>query len=153
VTAAHVLIIAVLAFVAIGADAGIAGPLILVPGYAAAQLIVLSMANVHRYRYALLGLACMSVAVPVALEYSPWVTHAYEFLDSGLRIQPRAVELPPAALPLGALAAVLTSLVGPAVVTWRQGETLSRMRRKVHLQSWMLRQLVPEQASRQVPAR
>lgn len=147
VTATHVLTVAALAFAAIAADSGIAGPLILVPGYAAAQVIVLSMAIVYRHRFLLLGMACLSVAIPVALEYTGWVTPAYEFLADGLRIHPRAVELPPLALPLGALAAIITALVGPSIVTWRQAETLTAMRRRVHLQSWMLQQLVPREVS------
>ncbi len=142
--AAQVVVIAAFAFLSIGADAGIAGPLVLVPAYAAAQVVVLSMSFVHRYRYLLLMLACLAVLVPLGLEYTGWITPAYSFADGRITISPRAVGLPPLALPLGAAAAVLTALIGPAAVTWRQGDLLRRLRRQNHLQAWTLRQLVPE---------
>lgn len=153
IVAAHALVVGFLAFLAIGADSGIAGPLILVPGYAAAQVIILSMARIGAYRYAVLAMGILSVAIPVALEYTGWITPAYEFLESGgLHVRPRFVELPPLALPLGAAAAVITALVGPAIVGFRQGDVLGNMRRQVHLQSWMLRQLVPDTTAAGAPA-
>jgi hypothetical protein len=90
-----------------------------------------------------LALACAAILVPVALEYTGWITPAYVFSAQGILVQARAVELPALALPLGAVAAIATALIGPAVIIWRRMDTMGEMRRKVQLQAWMLRQIIP----------
>ncbi|MBK8996133.1 MAG: serine/threonine protein kinase [Myxococcales bacterium] len=144
IVAGHVLVIGFFGFAAIAADSGIAGPLILVPAYAAAHVIILSMARTGKYRWVILAMGILSVAIPVALEYTGWITPAYEFVADGIHIRPRFVELPPLALPLGAAAAVATAVIGPAFVGYRQSDVVRRLRRQQHLQAWMLRQLAPE---------
>jgi eukaryotic-like serine/threonine-protein kinase len=134
-------------FVAISAAAGIGGPLLFVPGLAAANVMATSVGLARPYRGIILLLACLALTVPFALDWWGVIPPAYVYRDGAMVLLPRVTAIPPWIEPVAIVAALVGIVIAPSFVIWRIGDRLAEMRARVHTQHWQLQQLVPGDAA------
>lgn len=139
-------IVVVLGFASISAASGLGGPLLFVPGLAAANVMATSIGLARPYRILVLSLACLALVVPFALDRLELIPPAYVHVDGGMMLLPRIMAIPPWIEPVALGGALVGIVVVPAFVIWRIGDQLTQMRQRIHTQSWQLQQLVPAEA-------
>jgi eukaryotic-like serine/threonine-protein kinase len=137
--------LAVLAFFAILTTYPFFGPLVGLPGLAAAAALGFSIAPSPRVRALPVVLALLVTLAPVVLELAGVIAPSYRFEDGMMCIVPRAAVMQrvPAYLFLGSVNAVLIALGGYFGLTL--GRALTRAHQRLHLQSWQLHQLIPRE--------
>ncbi|MEZ4226131.1 MAG: protein kinase [Polyangiaceae bacterium] len=153
--ARHVLASAVLGSLVAASASVVTGPMVLVPTAAcvvALAVIVNSRAG-RRRRNWVLAVTALSMLVPLGLQLSGALPSSYAFDADGMRILPRAVELPEfrtlTMLALGNLACLLV----PVFAVGRALDVLSGAERRLFAQAWQLQQLLPERSSLPPPSR
>ena len=138
--------LAILGAVAVASTFTMFGPFIAVPALAGVSAMGFSIALRDRFRWLPIVSYSLAILVPLALEVSGIIHPSYVFEDGMLCVVPRAVAF--ARVPTYVFLAVVNLvLVGVAAyfgVTL--GAALRRARRRTHLQSWQLRQLLPSEA-------
>jgi eukaryotic-like serine/threonine-protein kinase len=140
--------VAGLSFLSIAASASMFGALVFVPGLAVANLMALYVGPLRRQGTTLLALACLSIAVPFALEWAGVLPAAYEFRGDAIVIFPLAFGFPELYTRLALVGAALATVVLPGLTVWQGSQALMRARERAHTQAWQLQQLVPSEAMR-----
>lgn len=123
------------------------GPLIMVPGVAAAQgaTIMVSLRANQQTRRFILSLGLAAVLIPVGLQYFGFLPPTYLFKDGVIKVLPWAVEFPEGATLIMLVASTIMTLVLGNLLAGRAVEALVRAERRLFVQAWRLRQLLPEQ--------
>jgi eukaryotic-like serine/threonine-protein kinase len=137
------LTVGALTFTAIAATSGVFGPLVVVPGLAAANALALNISALRPHRGIILALGCAAVLVPFSLEWAGVLPTSYVFEEGRIVILPVGQEFPEIITRLELLAVSLVTLVIPAFAIWRTSDRLTQARQRLHMQSWQLQQLVP----------
>ncbi len=120
------------------------GPFVVVPPIAAAVTLYLTLLHrTARQRWVVITMGALAVAVPFVLELLHIFPPAFAFSDGNVILFGRAIRLAPeTTLPL-LLYAGVTSVVLPAGVLGLVRDALSTAERRLFLQAWHLRQLLP----------
>ncbi|MCC7542920.1 MAG: serine/threonine protein kinase, partial [Deltaproteobacteria bacterium] len=143
-TQGHAMIVLVISSVGIVVQSTIAGPFIVVPAVVTASTLIFSVSNGRAYRGAIIAVGCLAFLAPFALEALGVLAPAATFGPSGMTIVARMTELPPTRTTLVLVVMTLGTIVtsGLAVAPFR--DELDDAQRQIRLQSWQLRQLVPD---------
>ena len=136
---------------AIALMSGIFGPFVMVPSLAATNAMVFTLHAERGTRRSIVMIALLTLLVPFALDLTGAVPAAYGFGAHGLVIRPRMVELPTGPTLFALTAASLALVVTPIVLVGRIRDRLAEAERRLFLQAWHLKQLVPEEARRSDP--
>jgi len=127
------------------------GPFVLVPGAAATSSVGLLFHDRVR-RAIVIGVGCVGVLLPATLEWTGILSPTYSFEGGLMVLRSAMLELPAAAtyvlLTAGALSIVLVSSI--MVCAIRDAQLAAE--RRLRIQSWHLRQLVPESGAARAPA-
>jgi serine/threonine protein kinase len=141
------LVLLVVSSLAIGSLSMLLGPFVVVPLLGLISTGLFSMyADRGPSRVVAMLAGAAIVMVPLALEWAGVLEPSYSFQAGGLLLHPRMIQLPE-----GATVAflVLTTLVATAVPTLllaRVRDELHEAERRLLLQAWQLKQLVPDEA-------
>jgi serine/threonine-protein kinase len=122
------------------------GAFILVPGQAATNTMFFTMNADRRGRLVVILLGVLAVTLPFALELAGVIPPAYTFRDGLMRLMPRATELPAFQTTLCLLLTNVAMVIVPGLMIGRLRDALAAAERRLFLQAWHLRQLVPHEA-------
>lgn len=122
------------------------GPYVVVPALAAIGSMLLQMPPNRKGRLPLVLLHCMAVALPAGLQWAGVLRPSYVFHDGTMTILPNMLWLPPFQTNVALLVISLALIVTGSVILGRFRNTLTMVEERLHLQTWQLRQLVPEEA-------
>lgn len=133
--------------IAIASSSVILGPHVLTPTFAALFALGFTMAMSRRRRWIPMICGCLALVVPVMLEWAHVIPTSLELKGELLCIAPRMFRFTnqTAFLLAGNVAAVAMA----CRFAMRFRETLSVAQRRVYLNAWQLRQLLPKQAGPQ----
>jgi tRNA A-37 threonylcarbamoyl transferase component Bud32 len=120
----------------------VCGPYVLVPTMAVINVILWLLLGKRSQRPSVIGLGVLTILVPAALEWSHGL-HFYNFHEGRVTILQGMLDFPPAATHAFLLATSLTLVGVAAVVVSRFRDHLIDTERRLQLQAWQLRQLVP----------
>lgn len=120
------------------------GPLVLLPATMAATMAAILLHPRLRARAAVVAASFLVVAGPLALEAFGVVSASYRFEDGVMSILPRMVRFPTAPTLLTLAFASLGTILTLSVAVSRIRDELTKAERRLQLQAWQLRQLVPE---------
>jgi serine/threonine-protein kinase len=129
--------------IAIAAVSRFAGPFILLPAIVAGQAMIYTFYPARGSRVLSVVLACMSIVVPVALEWTGVLAPSYEFRGGAMIVVPRMVDLPPVATSVCIFLTTLASILLPVLVMAGLREEQFKAEMQLYVQSWQLEQLVP----------
>jgi hypothetical protein len=127
------------------------GPFIVLQSIAVVNTLSFMMSHDRSRRLAILACGAVTMLLPIVLEVAGVFPPAYEFRDDTLIVLANAVHFPPIATRAFIVVASLTVIVSSALLIARMRDILTIKERQLHLQTWQLRQLVPEEASAQIP--
>ncbi|NOU28418.1 MAG: protein kinase [Polyangiaceae bacterium] len=141
--------VVVLSTAALGCLSGLFGPLVLIPGWAAANGMTYTMVFARRSQRAIaLGLSLATVGIPLALELSGLVPPSYTFRDGLMIVHPRLMHFTSPAMTLTILAVLNLLIVSiPLSLAGKMGLDERRRERELFVHSWNLRHFVPETAA------
>ena len=138
-----------LALLATAAAAGvtsmICGPYVLVPTLAVINVILWLLVGSRSARPVVIGLACLSILAPAALDWTRLVRF-YHFRDGHVTLLQGLLDFPPVATHALLLAASLALVGVAAVLVTRFRDHLDETERRLYVQAWQLEQLVPRAA-------
>lgn len=122
------------------------GPYVVVPALAAIGSMLLQMPPNKKGRASLVALHCFAVAVPAVLQWVGVLRPSYLFRDGTMTIVPNMLWLPPMQTNAFLLIASIALIVTGSAILGRFRNTLTIVEERMHMQTWHLRQLVPEEA-------
>jgi serine/threonine-protein kinase len=143
VTRRHGLSLLLLSTVTVGLMSALFGPFILVPGLVATNTMFFAMNADRHARRVVIAAGVMAIALPFVLELSGVLPPAYAFEGGRLLVLPRATELPALQTMLCLFVTSVAMVVIPGLVMGRMRDALTNAERRLVLQAWHLRQLVP----------
>jgi serine/threonine protein kinase len=124
--------------------AGITGPLLVVPSFAAVNAIAFATSRGRRERMRVFLICTAAVFVPLLLEAFDVVPAAYSFRNGTMLVLPRLTDLP--GVPTTAFLVTITFalLLAAAVFVTYVTDALTAAEKRLAYHSWQLRQMVPE---------
>jgi eukaryotic-like serine/threonine-protein kinase len=139
-------IVAHIAFMLVSLSAArVAGPLIIVPGLLVGYAVELQMHPHRNVRRAVLVLCCATMALAFLLDVVA-LAPSYAIVDGRVLLQSHMLaRLDEPALWFIAAAAVM-SIITPSVFVTHVRDELTAAEAKLHLQTWQLAQIVPQEA-------
>lgn len=129
-------------------SAGVFGPLVFVPGFAAVNTVLFAVQAPKTHRNPVVALGCATFAVPMALELAGLLPPSMFFAEGGITLLPRLTYFEASSV-LGML--MITSVLGvvsPALVAGRLRDALLGAEEQLILQKWQLAQLAPPAVGR-----
>ncbi len=135
----------VAAGLAIGFSTLVMGPYVLAPGFAAVFGLGMSLSTDRSRRYVPMLTACLSIAVPMVLEWTGVLPPSCEMRNGAVCVLPRMLAFPNIVMTI-LLPANLIVIVMACYFGLRFRDVLTDMQRRLHLHAWQLRQLVPNEA-------
>lgn len=140
--------VVVLSTAALACLSGLFGPLVLIPGWAAANGMTYTMVFAKRSQRAMaIALSLATVGLPLALELSGVVPPSYTFRDGLMIVHPRLMHFSSPAATLGILTVLNLLIVSiPLSLSGKMGIEERRRERQLFVHSWNLRHFVPETA-------
>jgi hypothetical protein len=125
------------------ATSAVLGPFVLVPGLAATNSLFMAMHGPRRYRPLVIATGALTIAVPFALEILGVVPAGYRFTGEGLLLVPRVVRFPELATTVTLIGTTIATVIIPGVLAGRMRDALTNAEKRLFLQEWQLRQLLP----------
>lgn len=122
------------------------GPFVLVPSLAATNTMFFAMNAERGARKVIVGMGVLSVALPLLLEVFGVLPPAYAFVGNTVTVAPRMTNLAPGPTLAFLFVASVALVITPAILVGRLRDALTAAERRVFLQAWHLRQLVPDEA-------
>jgi serine/threonine-protein kinase len=121
------------------------GPFVLVPqAIAVTTLYIALQCRTARERRVVIAMGAAAAALPFALELLGVLPPAYTFADGNVTLLGRLLPLTPRTTQPLLVYASVTFVALPAVLLGGVRDALSSAERRLFLQAWHLRQLVPE---------
>jgi serine/threonine-protein kinase len=139
----HGLALLLLSSVTLGLMSALFGPFILVPGLVATNTMFFAMNADRQARGVVIAAGVMAIVLPFILEVSGVLPPAYAFSGDILQVLPRATEFPAMQTMLCLLLTSTAMVVIPGLLMGRMRDALTTAERRLVLQAWHLRQLVP----------
>jgi serine/threonine-protein kinase len=133
----------ILSSVTIGLMSSVFGPFILIPGLAATNTMFFAMAADRSARRVILAMGVISIALPFILEMTGVVPRAYDLDGGQFLVLPRATGFPALQTMLFLFVTSVAMVLIPGVMMGRMRDALTAAERRMFLQAWHLRQLVP----------
>jgi eukaryotic-like serine/threonine-protein kinase len=125
------------------------GPLVVTPGLLAVFTFGYCMSHETRYRLTVLATGALALLAPLCLELGHILTPSYEFQERGMLVVAHAVDLTPAASLVALTAGSLFMVLAPGLMLGRLQRAIRDAELRSLLQAWHLRQLLPEEATRE----
>jgi eukaryotic-like serine/threonine-protein kinase len=128
--------------------AGVTGPLLVVPSFAAVNAIAFATSRGRSERLRVFMICSGAVFVPLLLEALGVLPPAYAFRNGMMLVLPRLADLP--SVPTTAFLVTITFalLLAAAVFVTYVTDSLTAAEKRLAYHSWQLRQLVPEGPSK-----
>ncbi len=132
-------------FIMLGTMGMMFGPLLFVPGAAAAVAATFIVGiRANRVTQRLLGiLALGSVFVPLGLEWAGVLPRSYVFEDGALKLLPRMIEFQPIKTEVFLMVMAVATIVISVYTVGRAADAVVKAERKNFAQAYRLRQLLP----------
>src|SRR5262249_16582012 len=122
------------------------GPFIIVPALAATNTMFFVMSIDRPGRRVVIAVSTLAVVVPVLLEQIGVIPPSYAFRGGLLEVLPRAVELPALETTVTLLLVSIALCVVPGLAVGKLRDRLSAAERRLYMQAWNLRRIVPSAA-------
>jgi serine/threonine protein kinase len=122
------------------------GPFVIVPAFAVASTMVFASHVDGPKQVAVIALGCVGVAVPAVGEWLGVFSPSYLFEAGRLVILPQLAELPSLATNTTLLFSSLAMVIGASFLIALNRRARIDAERRLMLQTWALRQLVPSEA-------
>jgi serine/threonine-protein kinase len=121
------------------------GPLVFVPGVAASSAAgyILAVREKSWLRALPFTLAMLAIFVPLALERTGVLPHAYSFDDGTIRVHPMIASFHETSTIVSLIIVTFVQLVLPSIILNRAVDDLVDAERRSFAQAWRLRQLLP----------
>jgi serine/threonine-protein kinase len=120
------------------------GPLVLVPGVAAALAAVFARYGQRRWQLFVGVMACLAVVGPMALAWMGVLPLPYAFRDGSMCIVPFLHGFPPTATLVFLFLISVATVAGTTANAAPHANALADAQQRLFVQAWQLRQLVPE---------
>jgi serine/threonine-protein kinase len=146
----HGLSLLALSSIAVSLLSTLLGPFVLVPGLASTNTVFFSLHADRRARWIISAFGALTMLVPAALELLHVVPPSYVFANGSVTILPRMTDLPAQQTLWVMVATSVALVITPTFVAGRVHDALAAAERRLFMQAWQLRQLVPDEA---LPAR
>jgi hypothetical protein len=144
----HGFALLVLSSITIAAMSALFGPFVLVPGLVATNTMFFAMNADRPARRVVIAMGVLAIALPFFLEIAGVVPEAYAFQDGLLQVLPRATNFPKLQTMFCLLFTSLAMVIIPGISMGRMRDALTAAERRLFLQAWHLRQLVPTSAQK-----
>jgi hypothetical protein len=122
------------------------GPFVLVPVLASVNTIAFLLHSRPSWRIHTFMIGALTILVPIIAELAGFVPRTTFFENDALVIRSWTVHLPEVPALLVICASLVGTLVIPGIYVLRVRDSLMGAERRLHLQSWHLRQLIPPEA-------
>ncbi|MEI8258672.1 MAG: serine/threonine-protein kinase, partial [Deltaproteobacteria bacterium] len=144
VTRAHTLGVFAVTTFTMSSMSWLLGPFVVVPALVSTNTMLFAAQSDRRDRRLFTLGGMLAVVVPFALEQLGVVTPGYRFTHGIFEILPRATALPEVQTLVTLLLTSLGMMYFPTRAVGRIRDSLAAAERRVFVQAWQLRQLVPE---------
>jgi len=132
---------------AVAASGRIFGPFVLVPALAVVVTTVFSLTPDPGWRRLFLGAGSAGVVAPVLVELSGLAAPSYVLRDGVIELHARMTALPPLPIFVSLVLVHLGVLAVTAELASRTRDAFDAAARRVYVQAWQLRQIVPREPS------
>jgi len=122
------------------------GPYVIVPTLAAIGAMLNQMPPNRLGRGRIIGLYCAAVVVPAVLEWTGVLPSSYLFEHGNLVILPGMLRFEPLQTHVFFVTTSVGLIVMASLILGRFRDTLADVEQRLHVQTWQLRQLMPEHA-------
>ncbi len=129
-------------------SAFVLGPFILGPSVGVAHTMMYALLPGRRWRAIVLASGSAAMVGPWVAERAGWLPPSVVFEDGTMHILPRFFELPPTLTPVLILLTSVSALLIAAVFIMRYRDALRDAEEQLHLYTWHLSHLVPNDARR-----
>jgi eukaryotic-like serine/threonine-protein kinase len=133
----------VLGFLCVGRSFG---PLLFMPTLLVVFTLSNAMTHKQGYRAAVIATGCLGMLAAAGLEYARLLPRSYTFRDGEMTILPHAVTHAEGSTLAALTLATLFLIVVPALMAGAHQKALRDAEKRAFLQTWQLRQLLPERA-------
>jgi tetratricopeptide (TPR) repeat protein len=123
------------------------GPFVLVPALIVVVTFVFSMTPDLRWRRLFMALGSLGMVGPILLEVSGVIAPSYVFHDGLIELHPRMTWLTAGPSLVSLMLVHLGLLLAMVQVVGRMRDAFDVVSRRLHLQAWQLRQIVPSDAA------
>ena len=127
------------------------GPLLFVPGLFTAFTFGYCMTNRAGYRLAVIVTGVLAILISFGAELVGIVPPSYAFHDGAMTILPRGVTLSPFPTIVALLVSSVFMVIVPGVLMGRLQGVLRHAEERAFLQTWRLRNLLPDEAAGLAP--
>jgi serine/threonine-protein kinase len=122
------------------------GPYVILPTLAAIGAMLNQMPPNRTGRVRVIIIFCAAIVVPAALQWAGVLPTSYVFERGDMVVLPSMLSFPPVPTHVFLLTTSIGIIVMASLIIARFRDTLSDVERRLHVQTWQLRQLVPEEA-------
>jgi eukaryotic-like serine/threonine-protein kinase len=109
-------------------------------------MLTFAIQPVRGLRYLAMVTACLSFLVPAALEWAGVLPPSYSFTPGALVIRAQMLDFPGTATQAFLLLVSVATVITPFLFLSNIRDALFAAQRRLQLQAWQLRQLVPDEA-------
>jgi serine/threonine-protein kinase len=138
---------------AIACTAWLFGPFVLVPALAAVNAVSFVIGTDRSRRALAILLGCLAILLPLLLEWIGVDGRSYTFEGGRFVVWPRALAFPATPTLVFLVVTNILFFVTPALLIGRFKDVLSQTENRLYMQTWHLRQFVPNEASSIASAR
>jgi serine/threonine-protein kinase len=122
------------------------GPYLLLPSVAAVNTIGFAITPARSRRMVFMIFGCLTVIIPVVLEWAEIWPRSYVFRDGVMMVVPQTFGLPETPTMLLLLLCSLAVIIGGAYFVGRIRDALTGAEERLQLHAWQLRHLIPDEA-------
>jgi serine/threonine-protein kinase len=133
----------IISTVAIVCSTGLFGPFVLLPGLAAVNTIAFVVAADRSRRKVAVALGGLCIVTPVLLELTGMLPQQTAFQGGTLVVLPQIADLPRVPALVFLVLANLAIIATSSLVVARFRDALAEIERRLHFQTWQLRQFIP----------
>jgi len=142
----HLVVVAALTSIAFAILTRAFGPWMVVPAIVATNTAALAVDVSRVRRWMALAMGCMAVLVPQGLEWAGIIEPSYVFTNGTFALVPHLLDLPRVPTVVTLAVTMLVAIVVPSVFLGHVRRAVDLVQRRLVLQGWQLRQLVPDEA-------
>lgn len=122
------------------------GPYVIVPTLAAIGAMLNQMPPNRLGRARIISMYCAAIVVPALLQWTGVIPSSYVFEHGNLVILPGMLHFEPLPTHVFFVTTSVGLIITSSLILARFRDTISDVEKRLHVQTWQLRQLMPEQA-------